>query len=111
MYKSSIGNPTFVSLDDVCNLISISSQQDDIGQPIITETPYMIFCSKLSITRAEFNSAGNMGHKPAMLLIVDAESYQNEKYLDYENKRYSIYKTFQRIDGFLELYCEVKTGD
>ena len=68
----------------------------------------MVFCSKLSITRAEFNSAGQLGHKPEMMLVVDAEAYDNERYLEYQNKKYSIYKTFQRVDDYTELYCEVK---
>ena len=46
-----------------------------------------------------------------MMLIVDADSYDNEKYLEYQKKKYSIYKTFGRKDGFTELYCEVKAGD
>ena len=109
--KSSIGNPKNISLDDVCNLISITSIQDELGQPIITEKPYMIFCSKLSITRAEFNTAGQMGHKPEMLLICDSDSYDGEKYLEYNGQKYSIYKTFMRSDGFTELFVEVKTND
>ena len=39
----------------------------------------MVFCSKLSITRAEFNSAGSAGYKPNMMLIVDADSYEQRK--------------------------------
>lgn len=71
----------------------------------------MVFCSKLSITRAEFNSAGSLGLKPDMMLIVDSEAYDAEKLLEYGKKKYSIYKTFQRVDGFTELYCEAKAGD
>ena len=109
--KSAIGNVQFVSLDDVCNLISTYSSKDDLGQAIIAEKLFMVFCSKLSITRAEFNSAGSMGHKPDMLLVVDSDSYDKEKYLEYQAKKYSIYKTFRRKDGFTELYCEEKQGD
>lgn len=110
--KSSIGNPKNISLDDYCDLISIiSGEKDSLGQPKIIEKPFMVFCSKLSITRAEFNAAGNLGFKPDMMLIVDSDSYDGEKLLDYRGKKFSIYKTFQRIDGFTELYCEVKSGD
>lgn len=107
-FKASIGNVQNISLDDVCELISITTTKDEIGQFIEEETPYLVFCSKLSITRAEFNAAGQLGHKPEMMLIVDADTYQNERYLRYENKQYIIYKTFQRVDGLMELYCEVK---
>ena len=109
--KSAIGNPKYISLDDACNLIQTFSSKDDLGQAILAEKSYMIFCSKLSITRAEFNSAGSAGHKPSIMLIVDADSYENEKYLEYQGKKYSIYKTFGRKDGFIELYCEEKLGD
>jgi hypothetical protein len=109
--KSAIGNPQYISLDDVCNLIQTFSSKDDLGQAILAEKSYMVFCSKLSITRAEFNSAGSAGHKPDMMLIVDADSYDYEKYLEYQAKKYSIYKTFGRKDGFIELYCEEKQGD
>lgn len=109
--KSAIGNNTFVSLDDVCNLIKVTSTLDNLNQPILKEEPFMVFCSKLSITRAEFNAAGNNGFKPELMLIIDADSYGGEKFVQYYDKKYSIYKTFQRVDGFIELYCEVKASD
>lgn len=46
-----------------------------------------------------------------MMIVVDSDSYDQEKFLMYEDQKYTIYKTFQRIDGFTELYCEVKKGD
>lgn len=109
--KSSIGNPSAISLDDVCNLLSETQTKDALGQPIINEKPYMVFCSRLSITRAEFNVAGQQGYKPEMTLVVDSDSYDQEKKLEYKNKKYTIYKTFQRIDGFTELNCEVNVND
>lgn len=109
--KSAIGNNQDISLDDFCELLSITTTKDSIGQYIKEETPYMVFCSKLSITRAEFNSSGQLGHKPEIMLLVDSDSYDNERYLNYQNKKYSIYKTFQRVDHYTELYCEVKSGD
>jgi hypothetical protein len=110
-FKSSVGNPQNISLDDVAYLISITTTKDELNQAIKSEKQAMIFCSRLSITRAEFNTAGQLGHKPDMMLLVDSDSYDDEQHLDYNNKRFSIYKTFRRIDGFTELYCEVKSGD
>jgi hypothetical protein len=109
--KSAIGNPQYISLDDTCNLIQTFSSKDDLGQAILAEKNYMVFCSKLSITRAEFNSAGSAGFKPDMMLVIDLDTYEQEKYLEYQAKKYSIYKTFARKDGFIELYCEEKQGD
>jgi len=109
-FKSAIGDPKNISLDDVCYLISTTTTKDDLNQYVTSEKSFMIFCSKLSITRAEFSTAGNLGFKPQMMLIVDSDTYDNEKLLEYEQKKFSIYKTFQRVDGFTELYCEVKIG-
>jgi len=110
-FKSSIGNRNNISLDNVCNLLSITTTQDELGQFVKHEKSYMVFCSKMSITRAEFNAAGNLGHKPEILLVVDSDSYENEKQVEFEGKKYSVYKTYQRNDSFTEIYCEVKSGD
>jgi hypothetical protein len=110
-FKSAIGDPNNISLDDVCYLLFRTTTKDELNQFIVTEKSSMVFCSKLSITRAEFNTAGVLGFKPDIMLIVDSDSYDQEKLLEYNQKKYSIYKTFQRTDGFTELYCEVKTGD
>ena len=104
-------NRYIVSLDDVCYLLSINSTKDELGQAIISEKPFMIFCSRLSITRAEFNAAGQLGFKPDMMLIVDSEAYNKESFLEYKEIKYKIYKSYMRLDGFTELYCEVKAGD
>jgi SPP1 family predicted phage head-tail adaptor len=110
--KSNIGNPKIISLDDICTLVSkTTTGKDELGQPILEEKYYMVFCSKLSITRGEHAIAGQLGFKPDMLLIVDSDSYDDEKYVDYYGKRFTIYKSFMRIDGFTEIYCEVDVGN
>lgn len=109
--KQSIGARNQISLDDVCDLLQITSTKDELNQAIISENPFMVFCSKLSITRAEFSIAGQLGHKPDMVLVVDSDAYDNEKYLEYKKKKYSIYKSYMRNDGFTELYCEMNASD
>lgn len=100
-----------VSLDDVCNLLTLKTERDELGQAIKKHVPFMVFCSRLDVTRAEQSSAGLLGMKPEFMLVVDSDSYDYEKALEYQNKRYAIYKSFERFDGFTELYCELKTGD
>ena len=110
--KSAIGNPKIVSLDDVCNLLqSVTVGNDSLGQPILQDKAFMVFCSKLSITRAEFSTAGQLGHKPDMVLIVDSDSYDDEKNVEYKGKKFSIYKAYMRNDGFTEIFCEVNASD
>jgi len=110
--KSSVGNPKHISLDDVCFLISLKIINDDLGQAIEDgEEERQIFCSKLSITQSEFYSAGQLNRKPQIMLVVDSDEYDEEEKIKYGKKKYSIYRTFMRSDGFTELYCEVKAGD
>lgn len=109
--KPNIGNRSNVSLDDVCYLIQITTTKDDLGQDIKEENEFMVFCSILSITKAEFATAGQLGHKPDVMFIIDSDTYGDEKYLRYGEKKYSIYKSYRRVDGFTEIYCEVRAGD
>ncbi|MED4052939.1 hypothetical protein P4654_02035 [Niallia taxi] len=116
--KSSLGNRNAVSLDDVCILISTLKTQDELGQDDLTEFPRQIFCSKLSVNRAEFLAAGQLNFKPEMTIIIDSDEYEGEKSLRYEedglltdkSPKYRIYRDYRRPDGFTELYCEVRTG-
>lgn len=109
--KSSIGNKEHISLDDVCFLISIiSSGKDALNQPIVTESLRQVFCSKLSLNRAEFLAAGQLNHKPQMTIVVDSDEYDGEKKLEYDRVTYTIYRSFPRSDGFTELHCEVRAS-
>lgn len=116
--KSSLGNSNTISLEDVCLLISTTKTQDELGQDILTELPRQIFCSKLSVNRAEFLAAGQLDLKPQMTILVDSDEYDGEKSLRYEedgvltinSAKYNIYRDFRRGDGFTELYCEVRAG-
>ncbi|UTI42104.1 hypothetical protein [Niallia sp. RD1] len=108
--KSSLGNSNNISLDDICELISTTSVKGELNQPVFTEIPRQIFCSVMSISRAEFFSAGQSSLKPQIMLIVDSDEYDGEKLVKYSNKKYSVYRHFLRVDGFTELYCEVKAG-
>lgn len=108
--KSNIGNNEHISLDDVCFLISVKSVDDELGQPIYTDIERQVFCSRKSVSRAEFLAAGQLDLKPQIIIIVDSDEFDGEKSLKYENKKYSIYRTFMRSDGFTELYGEVRAG-
>ena len=54
----------------------------------------MVFCSKFSITRAEFNAAGQLGHKPDIMLLVDSDAYDQEKILSTIRKNIAFIKPF-----------------
>lgn len=108
--KQTPRNNQHISLDDVCFLISTTSTEDELGQPVETETERQVFCSRSSVSRQEFSAAGQLDLKPQITVIVDSDEYDGEKSLEYRKKKYHVYRDFMRPDGFTELYCEVKAG-
>ncbi|SDC06116.1 phage head closure protein [Shouchella lonarensis] len=106
--KANVGG---MSLDDICDLITVDYITDDIQQEISQETARTVFCIRLSVSRQEFYNAGQAGHKPSMTLLVDSDEYDNEQKFVYQDQTYHVYRSFLRQDGYTELYGEVRTGD
>jgi len=99
-----------LSLDNVCNLVSQTYESDDIGNQIATETEKTVFCAELPITSAERTNTAINGIKPEVCLVVDYESYDEQKLINYNGVRYSVYRKYPRSDGMVELYCAKKVG-
>lgn len=100
-----------ISKDDICYLISVTTTLDDLMQEIEVETNRQVFCDKLSIGQKEFALSAQSGLKAEMIIVIDKDEYNDEEKLIYKNQKYSIYRTFVRNDGDIELYCERRVGD
>lgn len=99
-----------ISLDDICYLVSETIVQDKIGNEISMTSERQVFCAELPIFSSEFSNAGQLGIKPSFVLVIDSEEYQQNEMVNYHEEVFSIYKTFKREDGLIELYCSKKTG-
>lgn len=109
--KASVSSGRAPSLDDVCTLVALQTQKDDLGQPVKTgEIGRQIFCARTSVSRAEFAAAGQQGLRPDVELLVDSDEYDAETIVDYSGTRFTVYRNYLRPDGLTELYCEVKVG-
>ncbi|MEK3955374.1 hypothetical protein [Psychrobacillus sp. FSL K6-1464] len=108
--KQSIGSSRHVSLDDVCFLMSTTIILDDLLQQIEVTLPELVYCSKLSVGQKEFSVTMQAGLKAEITIIMNHDEYDGEKVLEYNRKKYSVYRTFGREDGNIELYCEVRIG-
>lgn len=98
-------------LNDIAFLPVVTKITDDLGQTEeVEEYNRQVFCRKESVNRSEFFQAGQNGLKPSCVLIVYTLDYKEEKTIKHNNKVYSIYRTFERKDETIELYCEVKAG-
>lgn len=95
---------------NVINLISEVHTQDAIGQFISTEQSRQVYCDVRSITRAEWFDAGRNGMQPTFIFTMFAPDYQDEKIVEFEGKRYGIYRTYLARNEQIELYAEAKGG-
>lgn len=87
-------------------LIGKAYAQDAIGQYIPTPTERQAYCDVRSITRAEWYDAGRNGFKPDISFTMFAPDYHGEDEVEWEGKRYSVYRTYIGQNESVELYCQ-----
>ena len=97
-------------MDVVIKLISQTLTADELGYPIASETSYETFAKRRSITQTEFFSAGKNGITPDFSFVVNDAEYHGQRLLEYEGKRYGIYRIYQPNNDTVELYAEYKSG-
>lgn len=105
-----ISDKNNISLDLVCYLQSFTITEDDIGNQIETPIDRLVYCAELPLSSSEFYNAGQTGIKPEHLIVIDLEEYDGETSVKYDDVIYVIYRTYPRIDRFIELYCNKKAG-
>ena len=108
--RQSVGSYNNISLDDVCTLVSQTYVKDELNQEIEQDVERTVFCMVSSVNRAEFFQAGRNGHKPVMIIYMDAIEYDDQSELLYRDEKYYVYKVFFRTDGHVELSCEKRVG-
>ncbi|MFA2810172.1 phage head closure protein [Bacillus mycoides] len=98
-------------MNDILLFPAVTTTKDELGQVEVSgDFTRQVFCEKKSVSQNEFFQAGQNGFKPKCVLIVYTLDYQEEQKVKYREKEYSIYRTYERDDEKIELYCEVKTG-
>ncbi|HDR7363142.1 TPA: phage head closure protein [Bacillus toyonensis] len=98
-------------MNDILVFPVVTTTKDELGQVEVSEDfTRQVFCEKKSVSQNEFFQAGQNGFKPKCVLIVYTLDYQEEQKVKYREKEHSIYRTYERDDEKIELYCEVKTG-
>lgn len=70
-----------------------------------------VYAIRKPIAQSEFFAAGQNGIKPAWVYEVRTAEYNNQSELNDGERDYTIYRTYPRRDGWVELYCEVRRGD
>lgn len=63
-----------------------------------------------SVTGAEWFNGGRNGLNPQLRFTVYARDWHDEKIIEYDGVRYSIYRVFRPNVHNLELYTELRKG-
>lgn len=92
-------------------LLTSKYTQDAIVQWVKTVEETDVFGLVSSVTMSEFYQAGMQGFKPDFRITIWMTEYHDEEELVYNDKVYSIYRTYIRDDGRIELYVTERKGD
>ncbi len=87
------------------HLITYVNNVDDIGDIISTPVERKVLADISSIKQSEFYQAQANGLKPEFTFIIRAFEYRGEESVKYGNKTYRILRTYDRLDGNIELTC------
>ena len=96
-------------LHDVITLVAQSITKDTYGIEVITETERTVFAEVESISQSEFFAARDTELNPECRFRIFLGDYKDEEILEYQDKRYAIYRTYRSGD-YMELYAERKVG-
>ena len=92
------------------NLIAETWAQDAYGVSKPTETSRTVFCSVRSVSASEFFDGGRNGLNPDFQISMFAPDYNGERTIEFEGKRYGVYRTYKQRNDIIELYVERKGG-
>ena len=92
-------------------LQTIAYSVDSIGQRTETVSETAVLAKVESVGMTEFFEAGQQGLKPDLKFTVWLTEYEGQENLRYGSNVYSVYRTYRRKDGRVELYTQKRVGD
>lgn len=96
--------------DVIAYLLGKTIAMNQLKQEVEVDTRTEIFAQKESISQSEFYKGGEAGLKPDFRLITAIIDYNGEREVELDGKKYGIYRTYERDQDYIELYCERKGG-
>lgn len=92
---------------DVVDLVFIEEGTNENGFPVKTETGRTtVFANRKSVRGNEFYLAAQNGIHLELMFVIRTSDYQSQRYLDFENKRYEIIRTYDNGE-WMELVCQL----
>lgn len=96
---------------NICQLVYIDTEKDEIGQDCEIEKITEVFCNVSSVSGKEWHDAGQNNIQAQYKITVFAPEYNGEKIVILDGIKYSVYRTYLDTKReVMELYLEEKVG-
>lgn len=92
------------------SLISKTYSINEIGVSRVEETKTDVFATYYSVSQVEFYRAGQDGLRPQAVYAVKLIEYDGQDEIEVNSERLSVYRTYIRVDGRIELYVSKRKG-
>ena len=84
--------------------------RDRRAQVIYSEKETTVLCEVVSLSRSEYFDAAEAGINAEFQFNINPVEYNGELVVEYKNRRYKIYRTYESDSETLELYCEYQAA-
>lgn len=95
---------------DIIYLLSYNQTKDSLGIWHKNITKRKVFCDVESVSRTEWFEGSRNGLNPSFRFTVFRYDYEGEEALEYNEKEYSIYRTYVDRNETIDLYAEDRKG-
>ena len=91
---------------DAIDLITQTRSAHGVHEAV-TETARTVMCDVRSVTRAEYYTAENAGHRPEYVFYLTvSDDYQGERLAEYKGVRYRVIRTYRTAEDGIEITVE-----
>lgn len=94
----------------IIKLIATTLTKDDNGVGIPSESAREVYADVSSVTGSEWFEGGRAGINPEYRFIVFDGDYEGEEIIEFNQKRYGVYRTYTNGD-WVELYVQKVQGN
>lgn len=84
--------------------------RDRRGQVVYNETSVSVVCDVVPVSRDEFFNGAQVGIEPAYQFNINPIEYNGQKIVEYNGRRFSVYRIYETGPDTLELYVEYTAG-
>lgn len=92
-------------------LVGETYTKNEYGVMEKTKESRKVYGKLSSVNSQEWFEGGRNGLNPQYRFTMFSHDYQNESILEYDDVKYTIYRTYLKSVDEIELYTEVKKGN